>query len=235
MQESPANYLDIILLAVIAGVILYKLYTILGREDDTRPPSDISPRDNQPPESDEAERPPANMTAHPEPRNKPRALPAAPPPKPEPVIADAAVAKVLGNIKAKDAHFSAGSFLTGATMAFEMVLKALQDGDKNTLKNLLSAEVYKDFASELDQREKSGRFPHITLVAVRDADITGAELNQFKAAITVTFATEQVHVVRDKDKRILEGDASQVKSLTDSWIFERDLRSGSPNWTIVAT
>lgn len=235
-MSSAGGYFDLIFFALLAGAIFYKLFTVLGRKDDGTPPppAEIPKKDDaSSPDLQTNESWPLGMTA-----KKPAApvLQARQPRRdPEPEIADKALAATLNDIRTRDPQFSAGSFLAGAKTAFEMVLKALQDGDKTTLKNLLSAEVYKDFASELDRREKEGKFPQTTLVAIRKADITEASFNKHKATVSVDFTTEQIHVVRDKERAIIEGDASAVITLTDGWTFERDLRSGNPNWTVIAT
>ena len=53
---------------------------------------------------------------------------------------------------------------------------------------------------------------------------------------TVTIGANQssaVFTVTGKDDTLLDG--SQVVTVTDLWTFERDTRSRSPNWKLVAT
>ncbi len=240
-MNSSANYADLIFFAVLAGVILYKLFTVLGRRGGgALPPStstdksaDTLPRpDNKP-----IPLKPAKQAAEATPEKAAKKASAVPPARkePEPEIKDAAITAVMNEIKAKDASFTPGTFLGGAKLAFELALKALQDGDKAMLRNLLSAEVYKDFSAEMERRTAEGKFPQVTLVSIRGAEITSAEISRFKAVVAVEFTSEQIHVVKDAGGAIIEGNPSAIHEVTDSWSFERDMRSGNPNWTITAT
>ena len=44
-----------------------------------------------------------------------------------------------------------------------------------------------------------------------------------------------VHMDRDADGEVVDGDPSAVTSVTDIWAFARNTRSRDPNWTLVAT
>ncbi|MBL4789177.1 MAG: TIM44-like domain-containing protein, partial [Kordiimonadaceae bacterium] len=39
----------------------------------------------------------------------------------------------------------------------------------------------------------------------------------------------------DKEGKIIEGDASDAVEMNDKWTFARDVNSGDPSWTLVAT
>jgi predicted lipid-binding transport protein (Tim44 family) len=136
--------------------------------------------------------------------------------------------------KAKDldASFTVDSFLKGAGAAFEMVMQAYNEGDRETLKMLLSKEIYQSFDEELKKAKEENRFPHDTLVAMKSAEITGAQLKSSVLSMRVAFLSEQIHVVRDKDGKIIEGDASLIEEVADEWEFERNMKSRNPNWTI---
>ncbi|MEK9725086.1 MAG: TIM44-like domain-containing protein, partial [Rhodospirillaceae bacterium] len=44
-----------------------------------------------------------------------------------------------------------------------------------------------------------------------------------------------VHVVRDGQGHVIEGNPNQVTDVIDFWTFARDTRSRDPNWQLVAT
>ena len=44
-----------------------------------------------------------------------------------------------------DPSFNPKEFINGAKLAYEMIVVAFADGDRKTLKNLLSREVYEGF------------------------------------------------------------------------------------------
>src|ERR1700690_2336381 len=81
----------------------------------------------------------------------------------------------LDAIVAADANFDAKHFLTGARAAFEMIVKPLAEGDRGTLKNLLSREVFDGFEAALNEREKRGDTVESRFVSLDNAEITAAE------------------------------------------------------------
>src|SRR5580704_6176087 len=66
------------------------------------------------------------------------------------------VASGLDAILAAAPDFDAKHFLTGARAAYEMIVNAYAEGDRRTLKNLLSREVYDGFEASITEREKRG-------------------------------------------------------------------------------
>jgi predicted lipid-binding transport protein (Tim44 family) len=138
-------------------------------------------------------------------------------------------------IRALDAEFSPEEFLVGAKMAFEMVIKAFNESDHDTLKMLLAPDVYESFKEAIDMQIQQNVQHQTTLVSIEKSDITSAQLQGKKARIAVKFDSEQIHIVRDANGAITQGNPSDVDLIDDEWVFERDLTSSSPNWLIVET
>lgn len=134
-----------------------------------------------------------------------------------------------------DRQFTPEEFLEGARGAFEVVLEAFNEGDRETLKVLLSKDIYKEFDASLSALSTEGKTQHTTLLAIVEAVITEAELTGTRARITVKFVSEQVHLVRNLAGDIVEGDASHQEAVEDSWTFERTLSSGDPAWKVIET
>ena len=155
--------------------------------------------------------------------------------KPGELLADPKLASQVAQIKVIDTEFTISSFMAGARGAYEMVIQSFSKQDKETLKLLLSKDLYKDFAKELEEQDEKKQKRETTLVALSKAEITEIDVKKNQAVITVKFTSEQVSIVRDKDGAIVEGDASAVLDMEDSWVFERDLKSRNPNWTIIDT
>src|SRR5262249_1597859 len=150
-------------------------------------------------------------------------------------LGDNAIAGTLAMIKSKDPLFSATDFLRGARMAFEMVHDAFGKGDKETLSMLLADALFKEFTGEIDKNAGLAQKIETTLVSVIARDITEANLSGNIARLRVHFTSEQVHLVRDKDGKIIEGDPSEQHDVEDEWLFERDVSSKNPNWKIIET
>jgi predicted lipid-binding transport protein (Tim44 family) len=165
-----------------------------------------------------------------------------PAPDAEPVdrwkgVAEPGSAAALGldAIVAQDASFDANSFLAGARQAYEMIVTAYAQGDRRSLKNLLSKDVYEGFEAAIKDRESRGEKAETRFVSIDKADITGAEVKGKSAQVTVRFVSQLVSVTRDKDGNVIDGSPDKVTDVTDVWTFARDLSSRDPNWKLVAT
>jgi predicted lipid-binding transport protein (Tim44 family) len=141
----------------------------------------------------------------------------------------------LDAIAGTDAAFDAKHFLTGARAAYEMIVNAFAEGDRRTLKNLLSREVYDGFEAAIAEREKRGDVVESRFVSIDNATITAAELRGRSAQLTVRFQSKLVSVTRNKAGEVIDGSADKVTDVTDVWTFARDLSSRDPNWKLVAT
>ena len=129
----------------------------------------------------------------------------------------------LDAIAAADSNFDGKHFLTGARAAYEMIVNAYAEGDRRTLKNLLAREVYDGFESAIAEREKRGETVESRFVSIDNADITAAELRGRNAQVTVRFQSKLVSVTRDKDGKVIDGNAEKVTDITDVWTFARDV------------
>jgi predicted lipid-binding transport protein (Tim44 family) len=149
--------------------------------------------------------------------------------------AGSVLATGLDALVAADANFDPKHFLTGARAAYEMIVNAFAEGDRRTLKNLLSREVYDGFESAITEREKRGETVESRFVSIDNAEITAAELRARTAQLTVRFQSKLISVTRDKNGNVIDGNAEKVTDVTDVWTFARDLSSRDPNWKLVAT
>lgn len=141
----------------------------------------------------------------------------------------------LTRIRLADPSFDLDAFLQGAKAAFAMIVEAFAKGDKATLEPLLAPPVYASFAAAIDKRERQGRTLETELVALRSAEVAGAELEGRLARITVRFTSEQINCTRDASGAVVEGDPSSVETVVDLWTFQRDVTSRDPNWVLVET
>lgn len=143
---------------------------------------------------------------------------------------------VFERIRKYKPTFTADEFIDGAKSAFEMVLKAFAEHDKESLKFLLSEDVYKDFESEIDRRIDAGQIHSVTLVALDSAEVLSAELENNIVIIVVKFVSEQIHLIKDaKTDDILSGNASKVQKIEDIWSFSKSLKSKDNAWKLIGT
>lgn len=138
-------------------------------------------------------------------------------------------------IKDRSPDFDPATFLSGAKMAYEMIVMSFADADRKTLKNLLSKEVYDGFAAALDEREAKGETVQASFIGIDKADIISAELRDSDALVTLRVISQMISATRDKEGNVVDGDPDAVVEVKDVWTFARDTRSRDPNWRLVAT
>lgn len=141
----------------------------------------------------------------------------------------------MRQIAENDPSFRPERFIEGAKMAYEMIVSAFADGDRKTLKNLLSREVYEGFAEAISDRESRGETVHSSFIGIERATIKAAGVSENDAQVTVQFVSELISATLDKDGNVIDGDPDQVAEIKDIWTFARDIRSRDPNWKLVAT
>jgi predicted lipid-binding transport protein (Tim44 family) len=145
------------------------------------------------------------------------------------------LAKGLEKVARADRTFDVQGFLEGAKMAYEMIVTAFAQGDRKTLKPLLSKEVYEGFAEAIAEREKAEETIETQIVGIDGADITAASVHGRRASITVKFQSQMITLRRNSDGEVIEGDERTIQPITDVWTFDRDVTARDPNWRLVAT
>lgn len=150
-------------------------------------------------------------------------------------LGEGAVKTGLTDIHEADPRFDLKEFLSGARLAFEMIVDAYAAGDKTALRPLLADQVFRGFARAIDERVAIEQSLDTQLLAVSEPEVIEADLVDHAARVTLRFESEQVNVVRDRDGKVVEGDPQTAENVVDLWMFERDTQSGDPNWTLIET
>ena len=218
MGDFP-HYFDIILFAMVAGFLVLRLRSVLGRRTGHERRRDPVLRG--------AEAPADNLVTL-------AARRTAPPPETAAAPADA-VAAGLERIRGADPGFDPAQFLDGARVAFDMIVGAFAAGDKSRLRPLLSDEVYKPFVASIDERAAAMETLETRVVQLKRLDIVEAELADRQARVTVKFVSDQIHALRAHDGSVVDGDPEHAIEKADFWTFARDTASADPNWALVAT
>jgi predicted lipid-binding transport protein (Tim44 family) len=143
--------------------------------------------------------------------------------------------KGLRAIRDADPSFDPRSFVDGAKMAYEMIVMAYADGDRKTLKNLLSREVFDGFVAAISDRESRSEKIQSSFVGIDKADIVSAEMKGGEAHVTLRIVSELISATKNKAGEVIDGDPETVAEVKDVWTFARDTRSKDPNWKLVAT
>jgi predicted lipid-binding transport protein (Tim44 family) len=169
--------------AMVAAVLCFRLYTVLGRRTGNEAP--------------------------PVPARSPLS------PGPQTVVPETTLPPGgLLDIQLADRDFDTPKFLAGARAAYGQIVTAFAKGDRDTLRPLLSPEVYAAFDAGITGRNG----PVADFVKLTDARIVKSALHGRLAEITLAFTAE-----------------FSTGTVIDVWTFERNLDSGDPNWLLVAT
>ena len=134
-----------------------------------------------------------------------------------------------------DASFNPTEFMKGARAAYEMIVMAFAEGDRNSLKNLLSREVYEGFEAAIKDREAKGERMNSTFVGINKADMLNAAVKGTEAFVTVRVVSQLISATYDKQGSLIDGHPEEVAEVKDIWTFARDTRSRDPNWKLVGT
>lgn len=134
-----------------------------------------------------------------------------------------------------DPSFDPKQFLQGANAAYEMIVTAFANGDRKTLRPLLSDDVFAGFEAAISDRESRGEKMSSTLIGIDRSKIIDGVVKGQVMQVTVRFSSQMISATYDKDGTLVEGDPKKVIEVTDVWTFSRDIRSDDPNWKLVAT
>ena len=190
------QYIDIILLAMIAGFIFLRLRGILGKKTGFGGKIPTQP-ENEPQK--------INLSTKP-------------------------INENFNDEAQKD-------FLKGAEIAYETIITDFSDSDNKLIasKSLLSKKIHDQFKEALLDRENKGHFAEITFIGIKSAAVKTHKKIEDNLEVTVDFVSEIITCIKDKDKKIISGDGEKIKTVYDTWIFSKDIKSTNPNWLLINT
>ena len=205
-MSDSGSWIEIVLLAMLAGFIGLRLISVLGKRTGHERPVGDSYRPGAP----ELTPPLARGTD-----TSPRVAVAVP------VGTDATLAPALQAVHDADPSFDPERFVEGSKSAYRMVLESFWAGDAAALGSLMSDQVQDQFAEAIAARDGS-RLAN-SLAGIDSATITGAQMVGQMAEVTVKFAARVV----------TDGGAPVANS--DVWTFSRHIGTRDPNWLLIAT
>lgn len=146
----------------------------------------------------------------------------------------------LSQIAERIENFDAEEFIENAETAYEMIIEAFAKNDNDTLKNLLSENVYQAFSKALEERIQKGLSYETKILEFIATDIEEGQIytnsnNEEIAQITLLFKTKQVAVIYDKDNNIIENPAKISIIQKDEWTFEKVCCHTNPTWLLTKT
>lgn len=211
----------IIILAMIAAFLGFRLYSALGKHG----------QDGAIPKPEERIRtaptaPSAPSTDAPQPLGGTR---------PADLVYEPSAEIGIRAIFAADRSFDVGRFIAGAQAAYRMILEAYWRGDKDALAELCDADSLAAFATAIDARAERGETLDNRLVTIDRARIIDASCDNGLARVVVRFDADIAAITRDGDGRMVAGSMTDAVATHDVWSFVRRIDSSDPNWLLDET
>lgn len=193
---------QIVIFAVIAAVLLFQLYNVLGKKVGRQPEDNPAPvAVGAPQGAAEAQRGP---------------------------VLDPAIAAAIAGLKAKDPNFDPHRFLDGARQAYETIVTAYARGDREALRPLLTDKVLASFEAGITAREARSEVEAVELVHPPRADLEVATVENDRAQAKVRFLAEVRSTVTPSGGEAV----SEERRTAEVWTFERRLGAADPNWAL---
>ncbi|CCW16094.1 Transporter [Sphingobium indicum BiD32] len=211
----------IVILAMIAGFLALRLYSVLGKRTGHEQEPALRPAEDRAKVTVLQPRPATEMVG-----DSVRLA--------DGLIAPGAEMGVRALIAA-DRSFDVPQFVDGAKSAYRMVLEAFWRGDRDELAWLCDEDVRASFEEAIAAREAEGHILDNRLVRIEKAQIIEASVDGRIAQVALRFEADIAAVTRDKDGNVVAGSMTDAVGTNDIWTFTRDIRSADPNWKLSET
>jgi predicted lipid-binding transport protein (Tim44 family) len=200
---------EVILYAAVATIVCIVLYSVLGKSAGQDPSEKLNIKTTPRSKKNNKHNPPNTKTTQAK-----------------------EVSGGLNKIKSIDASFTTSDFIDGAKAAYSMILEAFAEGDKETLKTLLTSKVYKVYTNEIKKREE-GKLKQVTdLVRLLEATVKSIKVNGKTATIEVVYKAELSSALFDGDNNLIQGDPDLLALISETWSYKKDLTSTKLNWLL---
>ena len=190
MLYGDLQFFDIIIFAAIAGFIIYRLRSVLGKRTGFQ--KDLS--QNQPKQDNKTE------VA-----------------KEIPSLLDNQLK--LQEVYKKVADFDHKQFIEGAKKAFEIIITSFNNGDKKNLKNLVSKDVYAAFEKAIDEKQNdpSSQFYSLIVESIAEAKVDNNTISISVNFISEQMlGDDEGKIVKNKDTWTFE---KPINSSSPIWIL----------------
>lgn len=198
------HFLDIILLAVLAFFIGFRLFTLLGQKRESLQEVSLDSMHEEQGEKDD---------------------------KLSEKILNKQLSNEE-KLKLLDNSFSEKMFIKNAEAALKMIFEAYGQGDTETLSELLSMDMMRAFAYNISKIEEKNYSPEISMVRLSNTKITNIEIENNDAAIHVSSKAEFIEHLIDK-KKTIAGHKNKVESKNLVCKFTKNIKSKDPTWKLL--
>jgi predicted lipid-binding transport protein (Tim44 family) len=202
--------IELIILAAVAVFVISKLYSVLGQQRGAEPPR---PR----PQLREVTTPAPEIDPAQGEEERPKMRPHFTGPG----------AAGLEAINEMDPSFVPDDFIKGARKAYEMIVNAFADGDRDALKALVDEDVYEAYSDAITAR---GEAEPLRLARLRSARIVDATLSAPNAQASEQGGGQVARVSVSFEAELTDGE--RQRPAREVWTFKRPVQSQNPNWLL---
>jgi len=216
MLKELLNYIDIIILAVLAIFLFFMLRRLLGKNIGYTKEEHLKKQEQ------------GGIM----PELKPKVLP-------KEVVKNTieypvgSLAHTLLLIPNLDANFSTEKFLLSAKKAFLLIINAFINDDLSSIEPLVSPKVYEVFAENIASRKSRGEKILFLFKSFLITDITAAKIENNNVYLTVKFVSEQIRETVAEDNTSANIAEAKAKMISESWVFYKNTKENKSIWQLV--
>ena len=143
--------------------------------------------------------------------------------------------KEVVKIQQIDKSFNKQEFLSGSEVFFKMVLDSFVLGNLDKVKDFIKPSILKNFNLVINERKKEKETLIIDIKSINKIELISATVSKANIKINVLFETFQIKALKDKTENIIDGDINEEILVKDIWVFERKINDINPNYTLIET
>lgn len=220
--------IDILVYAVIAALLLGRLWAVLGTRNDDEPqrfnPFSAPTKPKNPPKASCSDDPSgcggkSNVVSR-----------LQPPPLPPLSLAGG-----LERVKTLVPAFDEKLFLREARDIFSSIVGAYASGNLTLVADMLSPELLGQFQEAVEARKAAGQTAQTHIARVKETETTSARVENNQAYLTIRFVSEQENLLRDAAGTIIGGTEGKHEEVTDIWTFVHAPLKPGTKWVVVET
>lgn len=128
--------------------------------------------------------------------------------------------------------FDKKSFLKGVEAAVEMVNEAVSSKDLETLKSILSENVFAKFVKQIDELTKEKRVLKSSIISFKSNEIENIKVYENNIIAEVVITMEQINFLEDDSGKVVAGSKKKIEMIEEKWTFERSINSKANFWIV---
>ena len=205
MQSLP--FIDIIIFAIIAVFLIFRLRNILGEKTGFDPKAD---NQSKTPKNEKV----SNVVDF---------------TKKVENLKEYEFSSEIREIMKIDNSFKIDEFISGANTFFKMVVNGFVEGNIENIKKYVKPKIFKDFQNAIDERIKEKEKLIIDILTINHTKIKNIKIKGNIVKLEVIFDTVQIKALQDINDEIIDGDLDEKIVVKDMWTFERNFKLQSKN------